>query len=531
MLLTIVVIAGCKDSFCSQQLETIDSFIAKDLVDSAANEINRIETAQLTNEGDVAYYSLLKTQILFMQHKVTANDSLINKSIIYYKKTNNKELLSRSYYVKGRLTYKRGNIKEGVLCLKEAEHYSKDIDNNLLKSRIQDNLAIYSSSNGETSTALNYGIKALKYARLSDDKEQILYCLENLSVYYGRLGNRDSALRYIDECLPLIKYIPLESRNIVFLNIGGVYKDIDVEKAKEMAERSIGIKPIALAYRLLAHIYIKEKNGGKAEYYWNKALEICDDLFVEVNILNDMSEYYQSIGNHREASRLASKVIMLSDSLQRVWERDSVKAVMAAYDADKEIVTAKSSAQTLRVCLVLLVVGAAVSAVFVVRRRMHTRQIISSQQKQLDDAAGTVERQNRKIVRMEEREQGRRKEITRLKGDIRRQQDEQAKLTESRQKRAEEQLSLGCRRYEEIRDGGKMTAWSKDDREAFANFYKTTHTQFADSLNSKYGKLSLSQTLYLILCDMTLADEDIMQAMGMTHGALYTMKSRLRTRT
>lgn len=531
LLLTIGIVAGCNESSFNQRLSTIDSLIEKDMVDSACNEISRLEPFHITDERDAAYYSLLKTQILFMRHEVTENDSLINKSIAYYEKTNNKELLSRSLYIKGRLTYKRGNIKEGVLCLKEAEHYAEDIDNNLLKSRIQDNLAIYCLNGGETSNALNYGKKALKYARLSNDKEQLLYCLENLSVYYGRLENHDSALHYIEECLPLIKYIPLDSRNIVFLNIASIYEDIDIIKAKEMAEQSINIKPTASAYRLMAHIYVMENNGEEAEKSWNKALEICENLHTEINILNDMSEYQLSIGNHREASRLASKVIILSDSLQRIWERDSVKAVMAAYDANKDIVTAKDMANKAWIFLALLITGTVALITFVIWKKKKIRGIISSQQKKLEDATSTMEKQNQKIERMETREQGQKKEIIKLRSDICRQQDEQTKLTICQKKRTEEQLSLGYKRYEEIRKGGNMKTWSKDDSEAFALFYKTTHTRFASNLSDKYGKLSLNQTLYLILSDMNLPEKGKQDVMCLTSGAFYTMKSRLRSCT
>lgn len=81
--------------------------------DSALRQLLKIDTAMITSESDRAYYNLLYTNTLFRLQLPVNSDSVIDISIKYYEKSQDKPKLARSLYYKGMTIYKRnGDIKK-----------------------------------------------------------------------------------------------------------------------------------------------------------------------------------------------------------------------------------------------------------------------------------------------------------------------------------------------------------------------------------------------------------------------------------
>lgn len=542
LLIFASVVWGCGKNATHKNLETIDSLIGKDLIDSAKTVIGGLSIEDVDDKSVLAYYNMLSYQIEFRLGNIPENDSLINYSIDYYKARNDKEKLTRSYYYKGRIVYKRGLLKEGVVYLKEAEEYSKDIDDYVLKSRIENILANWNLYGGESVLALVHGKQAVKYAELSDDKERLLYSLTSLMVIYESLDMDDSAWYYKDKCPPLIPYIPEKDRAVFLANMANDYAIIGTEKAKDYAFQSLKIKELASTYRVLSDIYIAEKNMNEAERSLKRGLEICDDdLQMEVNLLNDMSELKHLVGETDEAARLSKRVIAMSDSLQRKWDNDSIKEAQHRFKAQKDSQNSKDKISeisiTASVIVVVLLVGSCIVVYYNVRKRRKAKLIIDGQQEQINDQQEQISSQQdkitdyekeaavaaRRIEKLADKEQEYKRAADNLRRNMKNMEKRHDRNIEEAQQCMAERVAKGHELWKILYSGGKMVAWTKEERDLFIEYYKTIKPEFA-----RQSSLSQSMLFYNMLLDMGKTEEDILAIMGLTLSALRTMKSRMK---
>jgi hypothetical protein len=97
-----------------QQLAAIDSLLDKELQDSAQRKMNIILPSTIHDDETRAYYNLLATRLLYREDKPIRNDSLIDFSISYYRKSGNSARLAECDYYKGGICEDRGNTKEAI---------------------------------------------------------------------------------------------------------------------------------------------------------------------------------------------------------------------------------------------------------------------------------------------------------------------------------------------------------------------------------------------------------------------------------
>lgn len=542
LLVFTVVVLGCGNNATRKNLETIDSLISEDLIDSAKAVISELSVDGVSDKSVLAYYNMLGYQIEFRQGNVPANDSMIDYSIEYYKGEDDHEKLARSYYYKGRTVYRRGRLKEGVVCLKEAEEYSKDIKDYVLKSRIHDILSAYNLDGGESRIALGHSRLAVCFAELSGDKERLLYSLTRLVVVYERLNMDDSARFYMDKCPPLIPYIPESDRAVFLANMADDHAIIGIEKAKEYAFQSLKIKELGSTYRILSDIYIAEGNMNEAELSLSRGLEICDDdLQLEINLLNDMSELKQLVGQADEAARLSKQVIEMSDSLQRKWDNDSIQEAQQTFIAEKDSQNSKRKISKISIAasviVVVLLVVFCPAIYYNVRKRRRARLIIDNQQELISSQEEQISVQQEaitgyekaaaatacKMEKLKAKEQEHKHTADNLRRNMKNMEKRHERDMEEVHERMAGRMAEGHRLWKILDGGGKMVAWTKDERDLFAEYYKTVRPEFAGP-----SSLSPSMIFYQMLLDMGKSEEEIMVVMGISLNALRTMKSRMK---
>lgn len=542
LLIFIVVFWGCGNNAIRKNLEAIDSLISEDQIDSAKAVISELSVDGVSDKSVLAYYNMLGYQIEFRQGNVPANDSMIDYSIEYYKGEDNHEKLARSYYYKGRIVYERGRLKEGIVCMKEAEEYSKDIKDYVLKSRIESILANWNLYGGKSVLALEHGKQAVKYAKLSDDKEGLLYSITSLMVIYESLNMDDSARYYKDKCPPLIPYIPKRDQAVFLANMADDHAIIGIEKAKEYAFQSLKIKELGSTYRILSDIYIAEGNMKEAERSQSRGLEICDDdLQLEINLLNDMSELKQLVGQTDEAARLSKQVIEMSDSLQRKWDNDSIQEAQQAFTAERDSQNSKRKISKISIAasviVVVLLVVFCPAIYYNVRKRRRARQIIDNQQELISSQEEQISVQQEaitgyekaaaatacKMEKLKAKEQEHKHTADNLRRNMKNMEKRHERDMEEVHERIAGRMAEGHRLWKILDGGGKMVAWTKDERDLFAEYYKTVRPEFAGP-----SSLSPSMIFYQMLLDMGKSEEEIMVVMGMSLRALRTMKSRMK---
>ena len=93
IILIILGLTSCNSNI-SEKLNTIDSLLNQEKTDSAFQELQTIFTTDLKDEGDRAFYNLLKTRTDYLKNIPLLSDTLINYSINYYQKEKDDNRLS-----------------------------------------------------------------------------------------------------------------------------------------------------------------------------------------------------------------------------------------------------------------------------------------------------------------------------------------------------------------------------------------------------------------------------------------------------
>ena len=89
IIIVICCYAGCQNKPC-HNLQLVEELLDRDLLDSASNIFNSIDPSSIKSTSDSAYYSLMKTEIMWQKEEEIKNDSIISFSINYYEQ--NKDL-------------------------------------------------------------------------------------------------------------------------------------------------------------------------------------------------------------------------------------------------------------------------------------------------------------------------------------------------------------------------------------------------------------------------------------------------------
>lgn len=274
LFLIVTVFAGCKnDSPIYTRLEKVDRLLTKEENDSALERLMSIDVNSITEDKDRAYYFLLFTETLYRLQLPTYSDTAINASIKYYRQSNNKRNLARALYYKGMMASGRGDIKETVRYVKEAEIIAGNVGTTSLLNYIYINLSTINSRVGNYNTALTYAKKSLEIAKRQKDQSMICLSFEKISNAFAGIEQHDSALFYAKKAIPYIKHLSKEERATVLSNISASYfNQGQVAEAERYIKQSMAVEPTPYAYYILGSIYIEQGKSAEATALWDKAM-------------------------------------------------------------------------------------------------------------------------------------------------------------------------------------------------------------------------------------------------------------------
>lgn len=586
----IFALAGCGDSACYNKLKEVDSLSEYATNDSAQKVLEAIEqTYKIKNGRDKAYYSLLKYQLQFRfqyeDNSYSVDDSLINYSIAYYKEHNDNHKLALSYYLKGRVKRNLNQNKGAIKYLKKAELTVKDIDDNYLKMRIFNNIAIINIGQENYTTACEYELKAIEYGEKTDKLETLIWSYLTLAAIYENIENPDSCLFYATKCLKYIKDAPDEQKSTIYLSMAAAIENIDTIKAKEYALKSLEIEKSNNAYQILAQIARNNKDYKLSEAYLNEALKYSPSIDWEAFILYELAQTKTLMGQHEEAARISEEVHRLRDSVEYIHAQDSIKELQMAADLNykNQAVVEEKENRTVIIAFVLTVIIIVTLGAYIRKRRKLKRSIADSEQKEdeyrnqiktieekkkeTEEKNKTIEEEKMKIIEekriVEEKnkeieEENRKKdkeiEAARRKAEIEARKAEKArKDKEAAQKEAETAKRTAKKQQEKMKADeekriiekerryragmdiyNKVAAgtsgsihWDKETEISFVEYYLLISPKFKNAVASKYDGMTERNLAILALKDMELTNAAIAKTLNISDGAVRTQISRM----
>lgn len=510
-------------------LEEVDSLLNNELPDSALKVLYRMDSVQFSSK-EQAYYDLLKVQAMWKAYIFISSDSILDSSLSYYEHSNDKEKLARAYYYKGVLLNEERQVTESIDYLKNSEVIANEIGDTRLKNKIYSTLRFINSQAGEYDKALVYARRTLECSIQMNSPIDILEDMESLGVCLFRVGKKDSAVYYLEQCLPLIQLARKEDQANLLGNLGLMYMKIDEKRAETLLKQSITMKPYDFAMNSLANLYKKRGETELAESLYVKALSISTNLTQQINILTAYRNLKTSKGEFEEANELAGRLTMLKDSLAQKRTRENVGMRQANFDHQMEQQrAAKRITITKRVLVLTAILLVGLYAFYVIRTKRMRRQLMVDQKrlmeinKEYEEAKAHME-----MLKKKNRLQSDQLRTAELKMErLRKEQEETVDIMMQKYKAT---VARGHQLYDEVMSGGNISRWNRKDMKAFCDYYAMCNPTSQVLQDYNTYKFTPSQYMLLVLQDIQLDDERIMHIMNMSEGALRTLRSRMASR-
>lgn len=327
---------------------------------------------------------LTQARLQNIKNQYDSAESLILQAENIAKATNDELLLVWVYY---RLSaYKqREDIRESARLLTKAEEIAIKLGDKRLLLLAQNEISSLSSTLGDYTKALDYGVEALKLAEDLDEPAIRYAALTNLSDVYILIGEYDKGNEYLQELIELnqqlgfsqsalarlynslgenyrlsdrpkeaisayeksLSFTETASDSVVFIsNIADVYVRMDsLPKAFEKAYESLTMNKreqetslFGWIYGILARAHLKEGSLDSAVYYgemgyrWGQDLGIMEDLRDNSASL---AEAYAKKNDYKNALSFFQNYIAYRDSM--VNDKVKNRSLVLEHDFELEM--------------------------------------------------------------------------------------------------------------------------------------------------------------------------------------------------
>ena len=531
-----LLLSACDGIQVSEKLCQIDSLIVREQYDSASVFLKDVSEALMTDE-ERAHYCLLTTQLGYITNQPPSSDSLLDLAFSYYDKVKNQNQLANAYYYKSYRSRIDQDYPLAIRYCKKAEQLAMSTNDTRLQFKIAENLSILNSLCNNNQLQLQCAKKALALAQILQNKNWMAYSYNNISFAFARIGQYDSVLFYTEKTIPLVYYIKDSDKPAFLTNIGLLYKNNNVQKAKECFEKALtyGDQPEALEH--LADVYYAEGNKEEAYKLWKKALT-KDYRYEKDNLIYSILSYDLEHGNLDEASKNLDEVIAIKDSMLYLLRNDTIKDLQMHFD--HEVAMHEVDEKLIKAQWILLglavIVGVLLFYIYFRKKKEETLEKEYQMQlyaytteinelkankentlAEIKNLKSDKEKNYQRISALEEKAKDAEAAIEILNKDIKKLLDDKSP-----------KLKHGRILYDRIMDGDHAGDWSREEQDLFNYYYAATNYHRWNRLKKvkRVKETNPHNMFYLILKDMGKSDEEVKRIMVLSQEGLRSMRSR-----
>lgn len=260
-------------------------------------------------------YSLTSVQCKVKNNQIISNDTTIMKVIDYFEKNKNDKYAALANFYAGTVNLRLSNQEKAVECYFRAVYYSNKIDDNILTSKVFNNLGyLYYMQEMPDSAIINYQ-RGLEYLDNSEPAN-INYrrLISNLGVAFELAGKYDSAVYYFNKSLDvsnMLKDNRLEASSLYNLGIMSYQRGLYADALKNFDEAFFKIantRDSLRIYYMKSKVFFAIDQVDSTKYYTNilntRLSEISDNDILE-DYYRSFSDYNRQQGNYEEALRYA----------------------------------------------------------------------------------------------------------------------------------------------------------------------------------------------------------------------------------
>jgi tetratricopeptide (TPR) repeat protein len=327
-----------------------------DSIDDAEMIITLYADTKMNDECQ-AIYNLAKARLFYLQDKEIEGDSILNFSIDYYKKKEDKHLLAESYYYKGVLLDEKGNLDAAIANLKEAEIIASNLDDINLTHKIYEMLSSLFLCTNANNLTKEYVCKNLELSKKAKNYNWYLFAACHMANFYSRVGKTDSMYYYYNSMKPYINVIKKdEEKSLALAVLGWGLVKQNQDLAEDYLKQSVAIKPNVNAYTGLADFYRLKDDFEDAQKYALEAYKYSANTIDSLNSANALLSVKKAMGEYKEACDLYEQIDSIKERMN-ISERDknSVR-IQAQYNVLAKEREFQSTIQNITLVVVIIVV-------------------------------------------------------------------------------------------------------------------------------------------------------------------------------
>ena len=226
-------------------------------------------------------------------------------------------------------------------------------------------------------------------------------------------------------------------------------------------------------------------------------------------ILYNLLEYDIKHGHIDNVLQKVNDIIDMTDSLRLNLKNDTLKDLQLRFDHEvekHELDRQLGRSIIAIIALIVLVVGLSLN---ILMKRYRHRLLWTQTQIQIDNC-------NAQIRQLKESGEGAKQEVAELTARI-----EALKNSNSMR------LNRGLILYNELMDNAHMVKWSKEDYDAFVDYYDAIDHPTVKRHKKEYKNLTPRSLTYLLLKDMGKSDDTVREIMGLSPEGLRSLRFRV----
>lgn len=494
------------------QMEAVEAVI-EDHPDSAWMLLENIPSSLLSDGEDQALYNLLLTEATYKLYKPFKDDSLINYSVLYYKQHNNPLRLATAYYYKGAINCDElGNKEQGVLCLKMAEELAREGNDELLRNKIFEKLCVLNCQSQNYETALVYSRLFLESSKTLGNPEHIACAYEHISNDYWGIGEKDSAVQYINQAMDYVELCNDRDKARIYANYANtLIKNKRYTEAKQYLKNAIELWPKANEYVMLGKIAKQEGDTMEARKEWMKAITFNEPSF-SIRAYKHLANMYIERGDYLQALWQVAKADSINVSYQEHKRTLELAEVQRKYDkavVEKALTERKDLWLTLTVIAMSVLMMALLAVIYFIRKNREYKSIIDQNIEHIFQYKQRIDFLTSMGAEFEEETKSLQEQMMKLK-----------QATAIR-------LGSGKIIYEAVVNGNKPHNFTKEKEQDLIDYYAFTYSKEFHEMIKPYRSLTLRHTTYLILEQMHFSDKQIGEILNVTDSTVRNYRHRL----
>ncbi|KYH03863.1 hypothetical protein A1704_21025 [Chryseobacterium cucumeris] len=296
------------------------------------------------------HYSIQQIDTLLIKTNEELRTQISNKDLIIWNQKIIKEAQQNNYpkgeawgyaNIANRL-WLTGEFKKAIEYLNDAEEKSKDINDDFLAGKInQEYSQVYNRMN-LPKMALGYNSKAMKFAlRLKKDNQDcrffLRYVYSTRASYFDGVEQSDSSLVYLHKAMK----IDLNPLDIALIAYHYTKYDRNLDSANYYFKKSLNLietkrfkhnkyQRAVILYNYGFFLYVQKKNDEAIDIY-QQSLELAKEVNRPYLVLDNyrwLATVYKDLKESEKESEYLSKATSLKDSL----DNDQSKAITLAFN-------------------------------------------------------------------------------------------------------------------------------------------------------------------------------------------------------